>query len=149
MINNNRNGFSPQASSYTVGWWPSCKPVLNPIVLPSQEEADDMTMIVMIIMMMTIINYATDDEWWPSCQPVLNPIVLPSEDAQQTCSSLVVVGPKTASKWQLQVLTAFFSFTPLLFYLQTFTDSRTYFWWGVTPRWQLILILLYFRPLHR
>ena len=29
------------------------------------------------------------------------PIVLPSEDAQQTCSSLVVVGPKTASKWQL------------------------------------------------
>ena len=36
------------------------------------------------------------------------PIVLPSEDAQQTCSSLVVVGPKTASKWQLQDLTTFF-----------------------------------------
>ena len=36
------------------------------------------------------------------------PIVLPSEDAQQTCSSLVVVGPKTASTWQLLDLTAFF-----------------------------------------
>ena len=44
MVNNNQNGFLPQASSYTVGWWPSCKPVLNPIVLPSQDDDDDTTM---------------------------------------------------------------------------------------------------------